>query len=183
MLSPEELKLLSKRLKNGEEDAFSILYLKYFEPLQHFAMRYVYDWSQAEDMVQNAFFKLWINIGKYDENRDFKRYLYIFVKNECLNYLRTMRISDRHKDKLIEALLFSRIEDPEIDPHIRRRLDNTLELMSGKQRDVLMKHVVERKTIAEISREMHVAESTVSTHFKRAMKLLRTNLRFILIGF
>ena len=45
------------------------------------------------------------------------------IRNNCLNYLRDLEIQGKHQDKIIEAMLFSGIEDPEIDEdiHVQHR--------------------------------------------------------------
>lgn len=183
MLSKSQIQELGVRIKNRDREAFHILYQECFEPLQRYAMRYVYDWQEAEDMVQNAFFTLLLNLHKYDSRRDVFTYLFVHVKNGCLNYNRSLKIKDSHKDKLIEALLFSNIEDPELAPGIKQRLEDVLSSMSGQQRDAVFKHIVERKKMNKVATELGVAESTAATHFKRGMKTLRDNLKFIFLGF
>lgn len=165
-----------------DREAFHTLYRECFEPLQHYAMRYTYDWQHAEDIVQNAFFSLLLNLDKYDGRRNVFTWLLVSVKNECLNYNRSLRIRDSHRDKLIETLLFSSVEDPEMDAGIKRRLDQTLASMPGQQREAVFKHVVEHKKMSEVADELNVAESTAQTHFKRGMKTLRRNLKFIILG-
>lgn len=99
-----------------------------------------------------------------------------------MNYLRDLEIQCKHQDKIIEAILFSSIEDPEIDEDIHERLKHILDLLPEKQREVVLLHIVERKKIREIAKRMGIAETTVKTHFKRAMAILRNNLKFLLFG-
>ena len=98
-------------------------------------MRYLYDWDDAEDLVQDAFLSLWSHPERYNETQPVFYYLLGIVKNNCLNYLRSLNIQYKHQDKIIEAMLFSSIEDPEIDEDIHERLEyilNTLPENSGK---------------------------------------------------
>ncbi len=182
MLSRSEIYELGARIKARDREAFHTLYRECFEPLQYYAMRYTYDWQHAEDIVQNAFFSLLLNLDRYDGQRNVFTYLLVGVKNECLNYNRNLKIRDSHRDKLVETLLFSSVEEPEMDPAIKLQLDRTLASMPGKQREAVFKHVVERKKMSEVADELNVAESTAQTHFKRGMKTLRRNLKFIILG-
>lgn len=109
-------------------------------------------------------------------------YLLGIVKNNCLNYLRSLNIQYKHQDKIIEAMLFSSIEDPEIDEDIHERLEYILNSLPEKQREVLLLHVVEKKKVREIAEQMNIAETTVKTHFQRALSILRNNLKSILFG-
>lgn len=176
-----DIKELGRRIKKRDEEAFRLLYVEYFHNLQYYAMRYLYDWDEAENLVQDAFLALWCNLDKYDGERNVVYYLLTFVRNSCLKYIRDLKIRDSNQDKVIEALLFSNMVDDEPDENLLRRLNEILSRLPDKQREVLMKHVVERKTMPEIALELDIAESTVKTHYKRAIALLRENLRFILV--
>lgn len=173
---------LGSRIKKRDLDAFHELYKISFLPLQHYAMRYLYDWKQAEDVVQDAFLSLWSHPEKYDDQQPVFNYLLGIIRNNCLNYLRDLDIQCKHQDKIIEAMLFSCIEDPEIDEDIHERLKAVLDTLPEKQREVVLLHIVEKKKIKEIATQMDIAETTVKTHFKRAMAILRNNLKFVLFG-
>ena len=152
---------LGLRIKKRDLDAFHELYKTSFLPLQHYAMRYLYDWKQAEDLVQDAFLSLWDHLERYDEKQPVFYYMLGII---------------------IEAMLFSGIEDPEIDEDIHERLKTILDTLPEKQKEVVLLHIVEKKKIKEIATQMDIAETTVKTHFKRAMAILRNNLKLVLFG-
>ncbi len=173
---------LGLKIKNRDLEAFHELYNTCFVPLQHYAMRYLYDWKEAEDMVQDAFLSLWANTDRYDARQSIFNYMTGIIRNNCLLYLRNLKIQDKHQDKLIETILFSNVEEPDIDEDMHKRLQQVLELLPDKQREVVMQHIVEKKKIKDIAKQMDIAETTVKTHFKRAMTILRNNLKFILFA-
>ena len=174
---------LGKRIKRRDEEAFRVVYVEYFSKLQHYAMRYLYDWDESENRVQDAFFTLWSNLDKYDEKRNVVAYLLTIVKNACLKYIRSLKIHDNNQDKMIEAMLFSDLPNEEPDENLQRRLNQILAQLPEKQKEVLLKHAVEHKTLPSIAKELDIAESTAKTHYKRAIALLRKNLQFIIFGF
>lgn len=135
---------LGLRIKK-RSDAFHELYKTSFLPLQHYAMRYLYDWKQAEDLVQDAFLSLWDHLERYDEKQPVFYYMLGIIRNNCLNYLRDLEIQGKHQDKIIEAMLFSGIEDPEIDEDIHERLKTILDTLPEKQKEVVLLHIVEKK--------------------------------------
>lgn len=173
---------LGPRIKKRDLKAFHELYKTSFLPLQHYAMRFLYDWKEAEDLVQDAFLSLWSNLERYDEKQPIFYYLLGSIKNNCMNYLRSLDIQYKHQDKIIEAMLFSNIADPEVDEDIHERLNHILDLLPEKQREVVLLHIVEKKKIREIAEQMDIAETTVKTHFQRAITMLRNNLKFILFN-
>lgn len=182
MLSESELKSLGVRIKNREAAAYHLLYTEFFADLRAYAYRFVYDYSEAEDMVQEAYLSLWKNIRFYQPEQNVLHYLLAIVRNQCYNYLRHLRIQDEHHDKLIEAVIFSGMEDPEVDEEMRRRLHEVLGRLSPKGRSILLRHVLKQEKVKDIASDMGIAESSVKTHLKRAMRILRDNLCFILLG-
>ena len=92
ILNEQELKEIGCRVKRGDHEAFHTLYRCYFERYVCYAVRYTCDVEEATDLVQNAFFSLWENLSLYDENKNIFLYLLIIVKNNCLNYLRSIKI-------------------------------------------------------------------------------------------
>lgn len=67
----------------------------------------------------------------------------------------------------------------ELDDYERRlqRLEEKLELLSEKQREVLVKCVVEGRKYKEVAEEMDISLNTVKTHITRALKFLRDELQ------
>lgn len=182
MLNETKVKELGYRIKARETEAFHVLYTEYFAELRAYAQRFVYDYQDAQDIVQDAYFALWSNIALYHPEQSVISYLLTIVKNNCYNYLRKLRIQDDHQDKIIEAIVFSGIQDPEVDEDMKQRLYSVLAKLPPKGRQILLEHIVEQKKIKEISEEMGIAESSVKTHLKRVMRVLRENLCFILLG-
>ena len=182
MLKEDEIRTLSHRIKQGDIEAFHTLYTECFGQLCTYACRFVYDQEEAQDFVQDSFYALWTNLRFYNPDYSVLTYLTQIVKNNCYNYLNSLRIHDEHRDKIIEALLFSDLHDSEPDEDIRRRLHEVLDELPERGRAILLAHVLEKKKLKTIADEMGIAESTVKTHLKRVMQVLRTRLSFILIG-
>ncbi len=178
----KHINLLNYSLKHGDTEAFHAIYRKHFAALRAYARRYVYDAAVAEDIVQDAFLSLWTHLDRYDPQKEVLPYLLTITRNNSLNYLKKLKIKDSHRDKMIEALLFANIEEPGLDEEVKKRLEAVLAQLPEKDYRALIAHIIEYKKVSEIAEEMQVAESTVKTHLKRAMKVLRKRLLLILIG-
>ena len=164
MLKEDEIRTLNHRIKQGDIEAFHTLYTECFEQLCTYACRFVYDQEEAQDIVQDSFYALWTNLRFYNPDYSVLTYLTQIVKNNCYNYLNSLRIHDEHRDKIIEALLFSDLHDSEPDEDIRRRLHEVLDELPERGRAILLAHVLEKKKLKTIADEMGIAESTVKTH-------------------
>ena len=90
--------LLAKRIFQGDEEAFKILYEEFFHTLLAIACKYV-ESEVAKDIVQDTFFKLWTTPHKFSATTDLRFYLYRSVQNQCLNYIRDKKVVDRYRDR------------------------------------------------------------------------------------
>jgi len=77
--------------RGGDEEAFAIL----AEPLRTELLRHCYrllgSLHEAEDMVQEAFFRAWRGIHKFEPRASFRAWLYKIATNTCLDVLRGRR--------------------------------------------------------------------------------------------
>lgn len=129
----------------------------------------------AQDIVQEIFVKLWEKRNNYDSIPDLKTYLYVSVKNSCLNYIRdkkqtvdctTMDIIDSNhffRDRLIQEETY-RIISQAID---------SLPPQSAR----IMKMAFEGKQNGEIAKLLQISASTVKTLKYNALKTLKIVLK------
>ena len=72
---------------NGDEAAFTQLYLHYGKKLIQFAVSLIRSREIAEELVEDVFVKLWSNRERIREIDNLTVYLYVSVKNKALNAL------------------------------------------------------------------------------------------------
>jgi RNA polymerase sigma-70 factor (ECF subfamily) len=84
---------LLKLVKDGSHQAFSVLVERHIERFYRLAYRYLQDRTTAEDIVQDAFLKLWENPGLWQEERaaKFTTWFYRIVVNLCLDWRKKKR--------------------------------------------------------------------------------------------
>lgn len=177
----QDLTRLAEMIKHHDIQAYHDLYIRYMPILQAFAFRYTYNSDTAKDLVHDAFVWLWNHPKKIEIRRNIIHMLHIMVKNNCLNYLRMLRIRDHHDEKLAEALLLSTDtssihELDDLQQLLVKKLHTTLALLPAKSHEILLLHIVDGLKIRQIADKFGIAESSVKTHIKRAMKILRENL-------
>lgn len=84
----EELML---RYKDGDKDAFEMLYRRYEKPLLDFIYRMVIDSSIAESLCQETFYRVVKSKKKYKATAQFKTWLFQIASNLCRDRLRRMK--------------------------------------------------------------------------------------------
>ena len=80
--------ILVTRMKNSDVDAVEQLFRQYYEPLVHYAARYVNDNHIAENVVHDIFVRMWNNRHEIDFGINIKTYLFNSVRNRSINYLK-----------------------------------------------------------------------------------------------
>jgi len=68
--------ILVDNLKKGDLQAFDQLFKKYGERLYGFALRYLKSEADAEELVQEAYIKIWENRKNLKKDSSFKSYLF-----------------------------------------------------------------------------------------------------------
>lgn len=84
----EELML---RYKDGDKNAFEMLYRRYEKPVLDFIYRMVIDASVAESLCQEAFYRVVKSKKKYKATAQFKTWLFQIAINLCRDRLRRMK--------------------------------------------------------------------------------------------
>ena len=82
-------------IQNGSHDAFAALVRRHTERFYRLAYRHVQNRETAEDIVQDAFLKLWEDPGRWqpERNSKFTTWFYRVVVNLCLDWQKKKRPS------------------------------------------------------------------------------------------
>ena len=163
-----------------DNKTFEDLFELHFTKLMGFVFNYVRDEEVAKDIVHDAFLTLWSNRKCLNPTYPMKSYLFTLAQNCALNYLRSDLVVTGNEQAVTELL---EAANEELDDYEKRlvRLEEKLAQLPEKQREVLVKCVVEGKKYKEVAEELDITVNTVKTHITRALKFLRDELQEDLI--
>ncbi len=153
------------------------VFKKHYSKLVFFALRYVSDQEDAEDIVQEAFSKF---LQRKDtllkqEEAVVKSFLYQTVRNESLNHLKHRKVVSDHLSQSREETqepVLTHIIHAEIVAQIRAAVS---ELPEGC-REVAMELFVAGKKYQEVAEELAISVHTVKARRKRALEILKPRL-------
>lgn len=165
--------IVEKSIANIEY--FSCLYNRYEATLLRYVKRMaLVDDDQAEDILQEAFIKIWRNLNDFNQDLKLSSWIYRIVHNEAISFWRKKKSfgKDRQiilKDNLLEDIL---IDFEIVDDHKKNDLltHEILELLPLKYKSVLVLKFIERMSYQEISDVLKIPEGTVATRINRAKK-------------
>lgn len=166
---------LVARIKKGDHDSFRKLFDKYSNPLYLFANSYLKSNEAAEDVVQHVFSKVWDNRKKLKSNTSFKSYLFTIALNNIRKYFNKLSRQNELKHEILINFLFDKTDFEENDNYqdLLNKLDELIEKMPDKRKEVFIKKKIQDKTIKEIAVECAISPKTVEYHITEAMKFLK----------
>lgn len=168
-----DVQVTAKELKRKPEEVFEQVWRTMVPRLYRFALSYVMNSEEAEDIVRNTFMTLWSTFGNLSDGTMIDAWLYASVKNACLNYYKHLKVEDAHREKLTESLIYAGTLEYEDDSELLEQLRQCLQRLPEQQRRVLELKVFKGMSYKEIAEELGLTEFTVQTHVKRAYKFIR----------
>ena len=95
--STEELLL---ELKAGSYKAFNVLYETYFDLLYGYIYGLIRSHAKTEEIVQDAFIKIWLNRSMINVDYSFKAWLFRIAKNQLIDNLKKQLVEPLFEDYL-----------------------------------------------------------------------------------
>lgn len=108
-MSYDELKndvLLVAALKLDSHEAFVKIFRQYYANLVLFASRYIPDKNVCEDIVQEAFLKIWANRKELEIKTSIRSFLIKSVQNLALDELRHTKVKTAFQDMNLRLSAF-----------------------------------------------------------------------------
>jgi RNA polymerase sigma-70 factor (ECF subfamily) len=167
----------------GDREAFRQLYSRYSVPLFSLAVRLVGDPSDAEELLQDAFVKIWRSAGSYDpaKSRPFT-WVVTILRRTCIDHLRKRR----HFVQTVPFPDDGEAPEPSSDERTARtaaqsgedavRVLGALEGIPQNQRSALELALFSELTQTEIASRLEQPVGTVKSWIRRGLLELRTTL-------
>lgn len=174
-----------KKINTGDLDAFTALYEAYYTYLNMIAVYYVIDANIGGEIVDDVFINIWDK--RYTLSYPAHSFLVRSVKNGCLNYIRKQQSVQRTYDEYMEIsnMLSSEpfplqyLEMKEIEQEIQK----TAELLPPQCKAVFDSYFYNGQSAAEIAANMNININTVRVQLKKAMDMLKKQLKHFLSVF
>lgn len=172
---------LVERTIAGDESAFEELVKKYQHSVLNTIYRYIGNYSEAEDIAQDVFVKVWRKIKSFKGEAKFSTWLYRIVVNQCLDYRR------KSKRKTAVVSLDEKLEEGKIPESLTVGIDfeqkkresivrQAINELPDKQRIAMILAKYEAKSYQEIADIMNISLSNVASIIYRAKENLKVKL-------
>lgn len=167
-------KVLIAALAEGNEKAFNFLISSYYEKLCVYATTLCHNQDQAEDIVQNVFFRLWENRSSLNNSKRLNSFLYRAVYNEFIDQYRqskkVMTLEKKHIDAI--SAILEEESNSDIDRLIRI-VNSEIDNLPRKCKKTFLLSKKEGLTNFEIAEYLKISVKSVEAHITKAYKILR----------
>ncbi|MBR8533953.1 RNA polymerase sigma-70 factor [Carboxylicivirga sediminis] len=163
-----------------------ILYNKYqikhhfeewFPGLVIFARQFIQSSTEAEDIVQNAFIKLFENFEEEKNLLAAKGFLYKTIRNECINILKHEAVKRKYSQQtLLEVSSETYFLNKIIEEETYSTLTNAINQLPEQCQKILILSLNGLKN-NEIAEDLSISINTVKSQKKRAYKRLKEQLK------
>lgn len=169
----------------GDVDAFEEIIDRYSSMLRRYICRIGITPPSDEDVLQEAFLKIYQNLNSFNKSYKFSSWAYRITRNEAVSYHRRNKkhalCNDRQYEQFWEGVLdehdmITAIIDTESElarQAIRKKLPEVIRALNTKYSEPLVLHFFENKQYKEIADILRVPTSTVGTRIRRAKEKIR----------
>jgi RNA polymerase sigma-70 factor, ECF subfamily len=171
---------IAEKIRHGDVEAFSLLFRQQYEPLCHFAHRFVSDFDAAEGIVQDVFVRMWEMREKATIHTSLKSYLFTAVRNSCLNQIKHGKYASPLQDLEEGSGPTTSHPDAQLESNeLARALEKAIEGLPPKCREIFCMAKYDGLSYQEIADIQGVSLNTVKTQLKRALKSLSSSLSYL----
>jgi len=178
---------LMARIAKGDNHAFEILVNRHQTSVLNLIYRFIGDRTQAKDLAQEVFIRVWQSAKTYKPDAKFTTWLYRVTANLCFNELKSSRRkkwfsfnrSDQDGKRTLEETLADRApsaEDHLLERERSRQISNALQSLPDNQRMALVLKRYDGLSYAEIARILNCSVSAVESLLVRAKRTLQEKL-------
>ncbi|MBR5175893.1 MAG: RNA polymerase sigma-70 factor [Bacteroidales bacterium] len=165
---------------------FEAFYKRWYFRAIRFAMEYIRDESEAENIVQEVFVNIFEKRKSLSKDLNLTYYLFSAVKNRCINYL-TNRLRKKSiklsgdESVFLDRLSLAALEEFDVNSTVRDnfepRFNQALDTLPPRCRQIFVMSKIDGKKQDAIAEELGISINTVESQMKIAYAKLREELK------
>lgn len=165
-------------LKNDGDDAFGVIYRRYWRRLFAFVMQQLDSKEDAEEIVHDLMLSLWQNRAN-SHIQNLNVYLFTGIRNLVNKSIRERINLRKYREYQLLIGVSEHLDAGEpLDANkLAKAIDKVLEEMPEKTARIFRMSKMEEMPVKSIASKMELSEKAVEYHITKSMKLLRHQLK------
>lgn len=171
---PNENDLLA-RIAEGDEKAFALIFHHYRRKIYSYAYHLSGSSTQADELVQDVFLKVWLYRDKLPHILRFDNWLFTIARNQVFDMLKGMakEASLRRQMAELPDAGNNPVEDQVLSRENEAQLQEAMDQLSPRQKLIFTLSRHQGMKHEEIASRLHISRHTVKTHLVQALRTLR----------
>lgn len=170
---------------SGAEVAFKHLFAQEYSKLCRYALTFLSDSHQAEDVVQETFIRVWERQRDIIASPNARFYLISAVRNNCITALRRLKTQNivftETTPEPEPEIHFTALQQREADQERSGKIAAALDLLPPKCREVFLLIKMQGMTYQQAADTLSISIKTVENQMGKALKVLRENVLLLLM--
>lgn len=177
-----EEKLILDKVKVGDEEAFALLYDRYWQKVYNFARLYLTSSTEVSEVVQDVFLRVWESRATFDASKNFDGYLFIITRNIIFNYSRRYFNELNFKMTVLQSVEEEYSMEEELDARdLKMYIDQLIAQLPPNRQRVFRMSRERHMSNKQIAEQCAVTEKAVERQITLALKFIRDNLPFFVL--
>lgn len=160
---------------NNQND-YELLFRQYYKGLCRYALNWLNDIAEAEEIVQNVFVKLWEKRQNIIMDISVKSYLYKAVYNASLNELKHQKVKSQFAIMQQQNEQVQQPLEQSSAKELQQKIEKAIQRLPEQCRLVFKMSRYEELKYREIASVLNISIKTVENQMGKALKLMRENL-------
>ena len=159
---------LIKKIQFGDEKAVEELIDRYYIPILRYCKSHCSNLSEAEDLTQETFLRVFNDLPKYKEKGCFKAYIYTIAKHLCIDESRKVLLYPLENE---EELVCN--HDAMLQIENKTEVDYLLNVLSPEQREAVILRFGGQLSFDEIAKVTGCNMRTAQSRVRNALQIMR----------
>jgi len=165
-MTNKELDIYIKNYKNGDVDAFEIIYKETKKSVYLSIYTIIKEKSTIEDLMQDTYMKIISSINSYQLGTNFLAWCSMIARNIAIN----------HYNHYKKQLIVDAFENENLFGQTERKdylLDDVINLLEGDEKEIFIHRIILDYTLKESSKILDMPITTVAFKYKKALKKIK----------
>jgi RNA polymerase sigma-70 factor (ECF subfamily) len=167
---------LYQEILQGSQQAFSLLYHRYFDKLCWFAQQYLYSKAEAEDIVQEVFTKIIESPKLFDASQKFNTWIFTLTANRCKNTLRNEINRSRLQQENLAIQDTQEASNAYDAALLKSQLSKVYKTLSEKEKKLFVLRFEQSYNTKEIANILDIPEGSVKSGLFYLLKKIKESL-------
>lgn len=164
------------RLRDGDEEAFGVIFHRYKGPLTHRLLYLLKSETLTQDVLQDLFLKVWGQRSTIDIDKSFRSFLYRIAENMVFDLFRKVKKEKEIFHEILQASseFYTHVEERVFKEEEIHLLKSILDKLPKRRKEIFIACKLEGKSYKEAAVEFGVSVSTINDHIQKATHYLKS---------